>query len=226
MYDLSVINIGNTHVSIGYLLKGQIQQLKKRKTKHIKKTFKLLDTEKIIFSSVVPKISEILKKRYPLAEEINSIPSLQFPSNVGIDRIISCYSAIKLYKTKNVLVIDAGTALTFTCCLNNTFKGGLIMPGIGVATTALIKNTSLLKTSSGSTETSLFERETNKAISAGVHNLFIRSINSLLVDYKKQTSTNLTVVLTGGDSLLLNDYLENINIVNPTLLLEGLALLS
>lgn len=226
MYELTVINIGNTNTSIGYLLNGQIQRLEKRKTKYIQKSFQLLNTTKIIFSSVVPKVSDIIKKRYPLAEEVLSAPFISYPSNVGIDRIINCYAAMQLYKTKNVLIIDAGTALTMTCCLKNVFKGGLILPGLRIAKEALLQNTSQLQSYSDSIELSIFEQDTEKAISSGVHNLFIRSLNSLIADYKKETSNDITVVLTGGDSLFLNEYLQNIHIVNPTLLLEGLALLA
>ncbi len=226
MYDLTAIAIGNTHTYIGYFIKNELLKTNKRKTKYISSTLNLASSNKILISSVVPKATEIIKRKYPLAEKITNTPLLQFPSNIGIDRIINCYSAITLYKTKNVLIIDAGTALTITCCINMSFKGGLIMPGIGITKKVLLSNTSLLKKSAETTELNLFQKDTDKAITAGILNLFIRSLNSLIIDYKKQTSQEITVVLTGGDSLWLNDYLENINVVNPTLLLEGLNLLN
>ncbi len=228
MFDLVAIDIGNTNTTIAYFLKGEIKRKDNKKTKNITSKLNLLSAGKILISSVVPKATACILKKYPLAEvlTLGNIEEVDFPKNIGIDRAINCRTAMKLYKTKNVLVVDIGTALTFTYCTNGKFNGGLIMPGYGLSKKTLYLNAEMLPEVSAVAEESLLCKETSEAMSAGVLNLFKRSIDSLIEEYRLKTKKELVVILTGGDALFFSVYLNKVDIVNPTLLLEGINLLS
>jgi len=227
VFDLVTVDVGNTNIAIAYFLNGEIQKKESKKTKYVSSRLRISSADKIILSSVVPKVTEIILKKYPLAEVVTlqSLDNTSFPLNIGIDRALNCVTAMSLYKTKDVLVIDLGTALTFTCCNNGKFKGGLIMPGYGTAKKVLSQNTALLPAEFDNVEINIFNVGTKDAMSAGVRNLYLLSIEALIIKYKSSIK-DLVVVLTGGDSLVFAEHINQINIVNPTLLLEGLFLLA
>ncbi len=227
MFDVMAIAIGNTNTTIAYFKNGEIKRLDNKKTKYVSSKLKLLAAEKIVISSVVPKATAVILKMYPLAEilTLQNISDVSFPENIGIDRAINVVTAMKLYKTKNVLVVDIGTALTFTCCLSGKFKGGLIMPGYGLSKKTLFSNTALLPVVSDDVSDNIFCQQTNMAMASGILNLYKRSINSLIEEYRTATNQELVVVATGGDAILFADYSNGFDVVNPTLLLEGISIL-
>ena len=52
------------------------------------------------------------------------------PETLGSDRIAAVAGAFNLFPGKEVLIIDAGTALTFDFLSENCYKGGNISPGL------------------------------------------------------------------------------------------------
>jgi len=226
-YSLAAIDIGNSNISIGYFLEGQLIRQETRKTKYLKSSFKLKDSLNIIISSVVPRTTEIILSKYPLSIVVSlKDVGIKFPNNIGVDRAINCFSAQKLYKTKNVLVVDFGTALTFTCCAHQDFRGGIIMAGYGLAKRSLSQNAVMLPGVEGIANLDIFQKETQPAILSGVLNFYKQAVSGLIDKYTAAIGKDLVVVLTGGDSLLFVDVIDNYNVVNPTLLLEGLASLA
>ena len=228
VFQLTAIDIGNTNTTIAYFLKGEIKRLENKKTKYVSSKLKLLSADRILVSSVVPKATAIILKKYPLAEVLTTvnITAVGFPQNIGVDRAINVVTAMKLYKTKSVLIVDIGTALTFTCCVASKFKGGLIMPGYGLSKRMLPTNTALSPAVFADVEDSIFSQETNKAMSSGILNLYRRAIDSLIDEYRSKTTKELVVVATGGDAMFFADYPNKFDVVNPTLLLEGISLLA
>jgi type III pantothenate kinase len=227
VYDLSVISIGNTNTTIGYFLNDELLETKKKKTKKLHKTPTLLPSEKILLSSVVTSKNYLFQKKYPVTKEIKikMINDFSFPDNIGIDRAINCFAVSALYQLRNFLVVDIGTALTFTCCLDKVFNGGMIIPGYGISKDALFRRTQLKNNNIKQLEFSLFEKETTRAINSGTSKLFSAGINLIIDEYLSQIP-DLKVVLTGGDAFFFSKYIKNYNILNTTLLLEGMLRLS
>ena len=62
---------------------------------------------------------------------------------------------------------------------------------------------------------------TNDSINSGVVNGVIQELEGVIQQYKKKYS-NLTVVLTGGDTNFLAKQLKSSIFANPNFLLEGL----
>lgn len=66
------------------------------------------------------------------------------PQTLGIDRLLACYAARKLYPDEEALmVVDFGTAITIDCVYKNRFLGGAILPSEKTALYGLSQKTSL-----------------------------------------------------------------------------------
>jgi len=70
------------------------------------------------------KFTVVTRKHIPLEVDVD------FPDKVGIDRLLAAYSAVDLYGSAPMLIVDAGTAITVDRVYNQTFQGGAIVPGL------------------------------------------------------------------------------------------------
>ncbi len=161
--------------------------------------------ESIGLSSVNSSINNLMKTRFSLFydKKVSIItPSdcgiplkIKNPEGVGIDRVLNCKAAIKLFGSP-VIVVDIGTAITIDIATKKDgFKGGCIMPGGELWTKALM-TTSLIK-SSRMVRAIFPGKNTDEAISIGIKYGIPGTINSVLsVALRKYPSAK--VVLTGG----------------------------
>ena len=141
---------------------------------------------------------------------------------LGLDRIAAVAGALSLYKGENVLIIDAGTAITYDFKNeNDEYLGGNISPGMNLRFKALHEYTEKLPMVKPSEEIGQLGTSTQKAILNGVINGIIfemeGSINSIQENY-----TNLTVLLTGGDSQFFDHKLKKTIFVVRKLVSLGL----
>ena len=144
------------------------------------------------------------------------------PKTLGVDRIALVSSAISKYPNKNVLIIDAGTCITYDF-LNNegNYYGGAISPGLQMRYKALNVFTEKLPLLEASEKFELLGNSTETSIHSGIINGVINEIDGIIKQYRKK-NTDLTVVLTGGDVNFLSNRLKNSIFANPNFLLEGL----
>lgn len=144
------------------------------------------------------------------------------PKTLGVDRIALVSSAIATYPNKNVLIIDAGTCITYDF-LNNegNYYGGAISPGLQMRYKALNVFTEKLPFLEPSEKFELLGNSTETSIHSGIINGVINEIDGMIKQYRKK-NTDLTVVLTGGDVNFLSNRLKNGIFANPNFLLEGL----
>ena len=143
------------------------------------------------------------------------------PKTLGVDRIALVSAAAIKYPKKNVLIIDAGTCITYDI-LNkkNEYLGGAISPGINIRFKALNEYTAnlpLLKIA----RFSLLGKNTRSSILSGVLNGTIQEIEGVIKQYSHKYP-DLTVVLTGGDANFLAKKLKSSIFAIPNFLLEGL----
>ena len=144
------------------------------------------------------------------------------PKTLGTDRIALVSAAVFNYKNSNVLVIDAGTCITYDFISENMeYGGGSISPGIEMRYKALNHFTTKLPLLKISESNKLIGNTTSESIHSGVINGVICEIDGIIDAYKKNNKT-LTVVLTGGDMNFLAIRLKNSIFANPNFLLEGL----
>ncbi|MBE9038491.1 pantothenate kinase [aff. Roholtiella sp. LEGE 12411] len=165
----------------------------------------------IFLASVVPKQTALWQK-YPYIRVIalEQLPLMGMYPTLGIDRALALWGAGKTWGFP-MLVIDAGTALTFTGAdANQCLVGGAILPGIGLQFATLGQKTGQLPLMETRNFTSLpprFALNTQEAIQSGVIYTLLAGIKDFI-----ETWWNLfpegKIAIKGGDRTLLINYLQ------------------
>ena len=136
------------------------------------------------------------------------IPLQDIYPTMGVDRILALWGAGTNYGFP-CLVIDSGTALTFTGAdEDKKLIGGAILPGVRLQLETLFFNTARLpKIEIISEITPRWAKNTPLAIQSGIIYTLIASIRDFTEDWLNKYPQS-KVILTGGDALLLFQYLE------------------
>jgi type III pantothenate kinase len=143
-------------------------------------------------------------------------------STQGPDRIASVAGAQYRYPNTNILVIDAGTAITYDFIdADGNYLGGNISPGIEMRFKALHTFTQKLPLVNSDNNFSLLGKNTEQALINGVQNGIIFEIESYIKLLIKEYS-NLRIIMTGGDAEFLSNKLKNTIFVDANLVLTGL----
>lgn len=223
-----VIDIGNTLVKYAVFSGNEIIELKKIEIENeelIKNLLSEYKIKSIIISSVRKERDWNFNIRTIVLSEKTKLPiTLQYktPQTLGNDRIANVVAVNSLYKNKNILVIDAGTCITFDFIDNNScYHGGRISPGINMRYKSLNEFTSNLPKLSITKDFTLFGDNTNSSIITGVQMGVISEIEGFISDLKKEKE-DLIVILTGGDAFFFEKYLKNGIFADPNLVLKGL----
>lgn len=145
------------------------------------------------------------------------------PETLGYDRIAAVTGAHTIFPKKNVLVIDAGTAVTFDMVTSSgEYIGGNISPGLNMRFKALHKFTSKLPQLEATDDAvKMLGRTTDEAIISGVLNGMLFEIDGCISTISRQYK-NLQVVITGGDAKMFDKRLKNSIFVVSHLNLIGL----
>jgi type III pantothenate kinase len=144
------------------------------------------------------------------------------PKTLGVDRIALVAGAVKQFPNKNVLIIDAGTCITFDFIDSKaSYLGGAISPGINMRFKALNKFTANLPLITTLQLDDFIGKNTEESIISGVLNGVQNEINGIIEAYREKYF-HLTVVLTGGDTNFLSKQLKSSIFANQNFLLQGL----
>jgi type III pantothenate kinase len=228
-----IVDIGNTSTKLAVyngkekLSQSRINELSNKELEDELTRYKI---DKVIISTVknLPLIiSELFLSNIPFVHFLTYKSHLPFkieydtPETLGPDRIAAVAGAFSLYSALEVLVIDAGTALTFDFLSSGCYKGGNISPGISMRLKALNQFTDKLPLVSLSGNYTFPGRNTSDAIIAGVItgvtyeiNEYIRTFENKLTDFK--------VLITGGDSELLRNKINHQVTYMPDIVIDGL----
>ena len=127
---------------------------------------------------------------------------------IGIDRALAVWGAGEVYSYP-CLIIDGGTALTFTGVdPQKQLFGGAILPGLRLQLNSLKQKTANLpEINLPKTLPPRWALNTDQAISSGIIYTNISGIQSYIVDWQ-QKFLNSKVIFTGGDANLLAQYLH------------------
>lgn len=168
-------------------------------------------TPHLVIASVVPTQTEKWQN-YPNIQLItlDQIPLEGMYPTLGIDRALTLLGAGKNYGFP-ILVIDAGTALTFTGAnVNQRLIGGAILPGLGLQLTSLGQKTAqlpLLKIREIIELPPRFAMDTPQAIQSGIIYTLLAGIKDF-IDNWLLLFPDSKIAMTGGDSELLITYLK------------------
>jgi len=241
---LALIDIGNTTIAIG-LSKDHnkidnVLRITTSKTISSDQYSLILNemlkgvTEAII-SSVVPELNDVFKEYFLNWLEITPMFMGQGlktgikimsdnPKEVGTDLIANIVAATELYG-KSCIVVDLGTATTFSYVENLAFKGVIITAGLTTSKNALISRTSLLPQVELEAPSKLIGTNSSDSIKSGLiygHASMIDGIIRRI--YRQIGSETIPVVITGGHSKLIAPHCTEKLILDDTLILKGLML--
>ncbi|MEH1830859.1 MAG: pantothenate kinase [Nostoc sp.] len=186
----------------------------------------------LLIASVVPSQTAIWQI-YPNIRVItlDQVPLKGIYPTLGIDRALALWGAGKTWDFP-MLVIDAGTALTFTAAdANQCLIGGAILPGIGLQFVTLGEKTGQLPLVEMQNFASLpprFALNTIEAIHSGVIYTLIAGIKDFIEAWW-HLFTNGKIAIKGGDRTLLFNYLQALYpeiaarlIIEPNLIFWGM----
>lgn len=144
------------------------------------------------------------------------------PETLGNDRLAAVVGAYGLFPGRDVLVIDAGTALTIDFIDRaGNYRGGNISPGLNMRFRALHDDTQKLFLQSQTDDFEMIGNTTASAITSGVQNGIIFEINHYINHFVKQFP-DLVTVLTGGDVNFFVNKIEKCTFAEPNLVFFGL----
>jgi type III pantothenate kinase len=228
------IDVGNTRVKIAVFEKDKLVELfvfnKTKILSEIKDILKKHEISTGIMSNVASISDSKLKKIKNLVQIhiISSLTEVPFknlyktPETLGVDRIALVAGAVSQFSGHNVLVIDAGTCITFDFVNSEgEYIGGAISPGLKMRFNSLNHFTANLPLLEKDELTDFIGTNTKESMNSGVINGVIQEIDGVINQYKKKF-LDLTVVLTGGDTNFLAKQLKSSIFANQNLLLHGL----
>lgn len=143
------------------------------------------------------------------------------PETLGCDRIAAVAGAYSLFAGEDILVIDAGSAITYDYISGKKYKGGNISPGLGMRFKALNKFTGKLPLITQASRYSNPGKNTTEAITAGVINGIVYEINEYIRTFEKKHA-DFKVILTGGDSEYLKGKIGFKVTYLPDIVIDGL----
>jgi len=144
------------------------------------------------------------------------------PKTLGVDRIALVSASVNQYPKSNVIIIDAGTCITYDFVnTKNEYLGGAISPGLRMRYKSLNNLTANLPLLDTEIPKNIIGNSTKDSIHSGVVNGVLNEIDGAIQEYKDKYS-DLTVILTGGDSNFLSKQLKSSIFANSNFLLEGL----
>ena len=156
------------------------------------------------------------KTRVPFTLEYKS------PASLGNDRIALAAYGAEHFKGSNMLLIDAGSCVTFEFVNHkNQYLGGAISPGLMMRFKSLNQYTSKLPLVSSSEFYELTGQTTEESIWVGVQRGIINEIDGAITDYQNKYQ-DLKVLITGGDHNFLHRRLKSNTFAHPNAVILGL----
>ncbi len=194
------------------------------------------DVDTVVLCSVVPDMTPIIQKvlNSLFGNEVIIVgPSIypdldiaiDHPHEIGADLIANSVAAMTRYN-QNCVVVDFGTALTFTTVSKDRkILGVAIVPGLKTAVKALFANTAQLPEVPLILPTSAIGKNTTHAIQAGILLGYEGLVKSLLSRIKKEMGESCIAIATGGLSSIIDTLQDEFVEIDRKLTLDGLRII-
>jgi type III pantothenate kinase len=189
-----------------------------------------------IISSVVPEIDDAFREFIATHFDVTTTfvrHDLDFglkinyrpPEDTGADRLVNAFAATEKYGAP-CIVCSFGTAMTIDVVNENReLIGGLIAPGMNTLATALKLTTSKLPEVEIKKPASAIQNTTVGAIQSGIVYGYFGLVECLLISVKKEIGTEPKTIATGGIASMIAENIDQIDVVDKDLTLDGLRLL-
>ncbi|HEU5289717.1 MAG TPA: type III pantothenate kinase [Cyclobacteriaceae bacterium] len=192
--------------------------------------------DQIVMSSVVPGLTDRIvsvvmtmfeKKPIVLGPDVYEKLPIEVlnPYEIGSDLVSNALAAYVLFK-QNCIVVDFGTALTFTTISDKgKILGVAIAPGLKTAIKSLSQNTAKLFDVPLDLPKSALGKNTVHAIQAGILLGYEGLVSSMLNRIKNELADmDCSTIATGGLSSIISPLKDHFTVVDENLTLNGLKL--
>ena len=230
-----IVDVGNTRVKFAVFDNNHLQWKTNFLLSDFESEFKAVKNKfPDVKSAIISSVGRLKKKYIDTLEndmrviKLNSETKVPFqnnyktPKTLGVDRIALVTGSVLKFPNKNVLIIDAGTCITYDFInKNNIYLGGAISPGLRLRYQSLNDLTANLPLLEIKRPKKVIGNTTISSIHSGVVLGTIYEIQGVIKVYSEKYS-DLTVILTGGDAKMLSKQLKSSIFANSDFLLEGL----
>ncbi len=228
------IDIGNTQTKVAVFNNSEITDFCIIESASHSKIVKILD-DKHVEAAIISSVSNIpegliktLQPRLAWFGVLNHTMPLpidnlyQTKETLGNDRLAAVVGAHYLNPSDTILVIDAGTAITYDIInAKGQYLGGNISPGIAMRYNALHHFTAKLPQLQLAPDFALFGKTTVEAITSGVQQGILMEVDGT-INLFRQSFPDLKVLFTGGDAKYFDTKLKNAIFVVSNLVMIGL----
>ncbi len=195
--------------------------------------------KKIVISSVVPSSVRILNgfcQRYLNRSPVWINPCLvkklmpirySNPNEVGADRIVNAVAAYDKYKCA-MIIIDFGTATTFdVISARGEYLGGAIAPGVMISSEALFQKASRLpRVEIFKAPEKVIGNDTIESMQSGIIHGNAAMVDGMVERMAREMDEHPKIIATGGLAPLIAGISRSIEVVDQSLTLDGLHLIS
>jgi type III pantothenate kinase len=208
-------------------------QIKKNINKFFNPFLKKKIRKKILFSSVVPKIYNLIN-RFLLGKNLNCLElknlslkkilkiNVDKYKQLGSDRIANAVGAYSLFKT-NCLIVDFGTATTFDIVKKpGVYEGGVITPGIKLSILNLNKSTASLPKFKLKSNSRVFGKNTKDALNAGFLWGYQGLIDNIINKINLKFKIKFKIILTGGYASTFAKFIHNNSTIDKLITIKGI----
>ena len=199
----------------------------------VERLFSLYSLQDSIISSVVniePSLVNVLHRKsrqFVLFDHQTPVPiqnDYETPNTLGQDRLAAAVGAATLCPKKDLLIIDAGSAITYdVMTADGHYLGGNIAPGIKMRFKSLHQLTKKLPMMEVEENSllPLFGKNTRDAMAAGVIRGVAFEVKGYVASLAKQ-GRKLQVYLTGGNAPFILNHVQSPMVYEKHLVLIGL----
>jgi len=230
-----IIDIGNTRTKLAVFFGNEMKEIFVTENLSVRLLAKIVEKYSAIGSSILSSVKDyptevdtFLGDRLYFLKLDNNTPLpvkilYKSPQTLGKDRMAIAAASRALFTGENVLVIDAGTTITYDFVnKKGEYSGGGISPGIQMRLRALHEFTGKLPLVDSLFSTvDLVGTNTQSAILSGVLNGVVAEVDGIISSYRAQYP-QLKVVLSGGDEKYFDKRLKNNIFALPNFVLKGL----
>ena len=230
-----VIDQGNTTIKValfsGEGIPDRIEQIPRLSRTYIDKLLSAYPISSCIYSSVAHTDTDMMaylqsqiSHFYYFTPDTPLPVTIDYrsPKTLGSDRIAAVIVARSEAPDRDILVIDAGTCITYDMITaTGHFLGGNIAPGIKMRLRSMNKFTEKLPVVEKNGDTPLLGYDTETAMRSGAILGACYEIEGYISSLR-QEYPGLLIFLTGGDAFLLADKLKTSIFVDDCIVLKGL----